>query len=41
MDIFPALISFQREMIWLQWLIFIPVYSLPVYVMVQTALSGA
>ena len=41
MDLFPTLIRYQREMIWLQWLIFVPVYGLPVYVMIQTALSGA
>lgn len=41
MDLFPALIRFQKELIWLQWLIFVPVYVLPVYIMIQTALSGA
>ena len=41
MDLFPALIRFQKELIWLQWTIFVPVYVLPVYILVQTALSGA
>jgi succinate dehydrogenase / fumarate reductase cytochrome b subunit len=41
MDLFPALIRYQIELIWLQWLIFVPVYILPVYIMIQSALSGA
>lgn len=41
MDLFPSLIRYQEELIWLQWLIFIPVYALPVYIMIQSALSGA
>ena len=41
MDLFPGLIRFQKELIWLQWMIFIPVYVLPVFILIQTALSGA
>ncbi len=41
MDIFPGLIRFQREMIWLQWLIFIPVYGLPSFIMLQNTLTSA
>jgi succinate dehydrogenase / fumarate reductase cytochrome b subunit len=41
MDIFPGLIRFQREMIWLQWLIFIPVYGLPSFILLQNTLTGA
>jgi succinate dehydrogenase / fumarate reductase cytochrome b subunit len=40
MDLFPGLIRYQKEMIWLQWLIFIPAYGLPVYIMVSSALAG-
>ena len=40
MDLFPSLMRFQSELIWLQWLIFIPAYGLPVFIMVQTALQG-
>jgi succinate dehydrogenase/fumarate reductase cytochrome b subunit len=40
MDLFPSLMRFQSELIWLQWLILIPAYGLPVYIMVQTALQG-
>ncbi len=41
MDLFPPLIRYQRELIWLQWLIFLPLFLLPSFVMVQNALSGA
>jgi succinate dehydrogenase / fumarate reductase cytochrome b subunit len=40
MDLFPGLIRYQKELIWLQWLIFIPAYGLPVYIMVSNALAG-
>jgi succinate dehydrogenase / fumarate reductase cytochrome b subunit len=40
MDLFPGLIRYQKELIWLQWLIFIPAYGLPVFVMVSNALAG-
>ena len=41
MDLFPPLIRYQRELIWLQWLIFLPLFLLPSLVMIQNALSGA
>lgn len=41
MDIFPSLIRFQRELIWLQWIVFLPVYFFPVVVMVNNAIAGA
>lgn len=40
MDLFPGLLRFQRELIWLQWIIFIPVYGLPSFIMIQTALTA-
>ena len=40
MDLFPGLLRYQRELIWLQWLIFIPAYGLPAYMMLRTALAG-
>jgi succinate dehydrogenase / fumarate reductase cytochrome b subunit len=40
MDLFPRLLRYQRELIWLQWLIFIPAYGLPSFIMLQTALAG-
>jgi succinate dehydrogenase / fumarate reductase cytochrome b subunit len=41
MDLFPGLIRFQTELIWLQWLIFLPSYGLPVYFLIQTGLAGS
>lgn len=40
MDLFPGLIRYQKELIWLQWLIFIPAYGLPVFIMVSNALAA-
>jgi succinate dehydrogenase / fumarate reductase cytochrome b subunit len=40
-DLFPALLRFHRELIWFQWLLFLPFYGLPVYALINEALSGA
>lgn len=40
LDIWPRFLKYQRETIWLQWLIFIPIYSLTVFIMIQRALAG-
>ena len=40
MDLFPSLIRFQSEMIWLQWIVFVPSYLFPVVIMVGHALGG-
>ena len=34
LDFWPKLLEYQREITWLQWLIFIPVYGLTVFIMV-------
>jgi len=39
-DLFPALLRFHRELIWFQWILFIPLYGLPVYMLVNNALMG-
>ena len=41
MDLFPGLIRYQRELLWLQWAVFIVSYGLPSYVMIQYALAGS
>ncbi len=41
MDLFPSLLRYQKELLWLQWIVFVPVYGFPVYVMVNTAITGA
>ena len=40
LDLWPKLIEHQREAIWLEWLVFLPVYGMAVYVIVSTALGG-
>jgi succinate dehydrogenase / fumarate reductase, cytochrome b subunit len=40
LDLWPKLIEHQREAIWLEWLVFLPVYGMAVYVIVTTALGG-
>ena len=40
LDLFPKLIEHQREAIWLEWLIFLPIYGMAVFVIVSTALGG-
>jgi succinate dehydrogenase / fumarate reductase cytochrome b subunit len=39
-DLFPGLLRFHRELIWFQWILFIPFYGLPVYVLINNALTG-
>lgn len=40
LDTWPKLLEFQREATWLQWLVFIPVYGMSVFLMVMRAISG-
>src|SRR3989304_9931122 len=39
-DLFPKLFPYQREAIWIEWAVFIPVYGLAVIVLIKTALGG-
>ena len=40
LDLWPKLIEHQREAIWLEWMVFLPIYGMAVYVIVSTALGG-
>jgi succinate dehydrogenase / fumarate reductase cytochrome b subunit len=40
LDLWPKLIEYQREAIWLEWVVFLPVYGMAVYVIVNTAMGG-
>ncbi len=40
LDLWPKLIEHQREAIWLEWFVFLPVYGLAVLVIMRTALGG-
>ncbi len=39
-DLFPALLRYQRELYWLQWISFVPAYLLPAFVLVRNGLAG-
>ena len=40
LDLWPRMIEYQRELTWLTWLIFIPVYGLTVFVMIYLSIKG-
>ena len=40
LDLWPKLIEHQREVIWLEWLIILPIFMIAVFVIVQTAMAG-
>jgi len=40
MDLFPKWLVHQREAIWVEWAVFIPIFAISVIVIVQTALGG-
>jgi len=40
LDLRPELLQYQREAIWLQWAVFIPLYGLTVFLIIQLGLSG-
>lgn len=40
LDLWPQLLKYQKEATWLQWIVFIPVYGLTVFIMVMKGISG-
>ncbi|MCS6908052.1 MAG: hypothetical protein RML93_09260 [Anaerolineales bacterium] len=40
LDTFPKLLEYQRELIWLQWIVFIPIYGLAVFFILAQIVSG-
>ena len=40
LDVWPQSLRFQREALWLQWFIFVPVYGLTIFILVSTGLIG-
>ncbi len=40
LDIWPRFLMYQREALWLQWLIILPVYGLTVFILIQNSLAG-
>ncbi len=39
LDLWPKLIEYQREAIWLEWLVFLPIYVIAVIVIVRGGLG--
>jgi len=39
-DLFPKLLVHQREAIWVEWAVFIPLFAIAVFVIVNSALGG-
>ena len=40
LDLWPKMLEHQREAIWVEWAVFIPIYGIAVLVIVRTALGG-
>ncbi|HNT25566.1 MAG TPA: hypothetical protein PKM21_14435 [Anaerolineales bacterium] len=40
LDFWPRLLKYQREAIWLEWAIFVPIYALTIFIMIQRGLAG-
>ena len=36
-DLFPKLLPYEREAIWVEWAVFIPLYLIAVFVIIRTA----
>lgn len=41
MDLWPALLVYQREAIWMEWAIFLPTYGLALFIILRDSLGGA
>jgi hypothetical protein len=39
-DLWPSLLVHEREAIWFEWLVFIPLYGFAVLVIVRAGLGG-
>ena len=40
LDLWPKLIEHQREAIWVEWAVFLPIYAIAVLVIARSALGG-
>ncbi len=40
LDLWPKLIEHQREAIWVEWAVFIPIFGIAVLIIVRNALGG-
>ncbi len=40
LDFWPKFLQYQREALWLEWLIFLPIYTLTVFIIIRRGLGG-
>jgi succinate dehydrogenase / fumarate reductase cytochrome b subunit len=40
LDFWPKFLQYQREALWLEWLIFLPIYGMTVFIIIQRGLGG-
>ncbi|MBM3145686.1 MAG: hypothetical protein FJ010_12115 [Chloroflexi bacterium] len=40
LDLWPRMLQYQKEMTWLQWLVFVPIYGLTIFIMIQKLITG-
>jgi succinate dehydrogenase / fumarate reductase cytochrome b subunit len=40
LDLWPKLLEYQREAIWLEWFIFLPIFGMAVFILVRSGLAG-
>ncbi len=40
LDLWPKLLDYQTEAIWIEWAVFIPLFGISVFVIMTTALGG-
>ena len=40
LDFWPKFLQYQREALWLEWLIFIPIYGMTVFIIIRRGLGG-
>jgi succinate dehydrogenase / fumarate reductase cytochrome b subunit len=40
LDLWPKLLDYQKEAIWIEWAVFIPLFGISVFVIMTTALGG-
>jgi succinate dehydrogenase / fumarate reductase cytochrome b subunit len=40
LDLWPKLIEFQRETIWVEWFVFLPIYAIALIIIIRGGLGG-
>lgn len=40
LDLFPRLLEYQEEAIWVEWAVFIPLFCIAVFVIIRSGLAG-